>query len=585
MTRPIRPSFHQLSSVLLAAALATALFPATVFAAGGDDDIPGIVRVSPVSDTLTKSSDPIDVIQVNIGAGEIFTAETAFASRAWVAAELYAPGSTSISSDVSVAFSVPYTSTRDRLTYYSASGGTYYLVLYVPSDQYWISNTLAYTATYTATALTGDADVASAKAGLPGSGLSDSLNWQSDPNDVWSVDLVEGQELYVTMAPQSGRDFDLTLWGPGTTTVWGGDALTDYDWGSGTDSIRFFCPPAGDGTYYAEAFSTIDSGTYALSASVSSPNVPRVSGVDRWLTSVAISKSTFESASNVVLATGSDFPDALAASSLAGALDCPVLLVPSSSARWEQSLLPAAYEMERLGVDTIYVVGGEKAIPTSVSSFFEDFLGSVTVKRVASSNRYKTAVAVANTLFSIKASDTAFLVRGDDFADALAVAPYAFSQGIPVLLTRSKTLDASAANFIESRNITTVVVAGGPAAVSSAVSVAADRLNGGATTVVRRSGATRYDTALAVANYCVGSRGWGSWDFVGVATGLAFPDALSGAAATGERGGALLLTEPGKLSAPAYMGIAANDPDLAMLFGGPVALSETVKTRVQNLMP
>lgn len=585
MTRFAVPASRTFLRALLAAVIATALMPATALAAGGDDDIPGAVRVSPYVDSLNRTTDPIDVIQVSVGAGEIFTAELSFPSGAWVAGELYAPGATSITSDVSVAFSVPYSATKDRLSYYSASGGTYYLALYVPTAQYWTTSTLAYTATFSSSALSGDSDIASAKSGLPGTGLADSLDWRTDPNDVWSVDLVAGQELYLTLAPQVDRDFDLTLWGPGTSTVWGGDSLTDYDWGSGTDAVRLYCPPGGDGTYYAEAFSTIDSGTYALSGTITTPNVPRVSGADRWLTSVAISKSTFASASSVVLATGTEFADALAASSLAGALDCPVLLVPGSADNAEQLLLPAAYEMERLGVGTIYVVGGESAIPSAVSTFFKDFLGSVTVKRVSSSDRYRTALAVANELFSIESTDTAFLVRGDDFADALAVAPYAFSQGIPVLLTGSSTLDSSAASFIEARNIKTVVIAGGTAAVNPGVATAVSKLNGGTTTVVRRSGANRYDTALSVANYCVNTRVWGAWDYVAVATGTTFPDALSGAAATGKRGGTLLLTEPGRLSSPAYVGIAVNDPDVAMLFGGPAALSSAVKTSVQNLMP
>ncbi|HSQ22537.1 MAG TPA: cell wall-binding repeat-containing protein, partial [Coriobacteriia bacterium] len=84
----------------------------------------------------------------------------------------------------------------------------------------------------------------------------------------------------------------------------------------------------------------------------------RLAGTDRYATSAQISESTFKSASTVVLATGRNFPDALAAAPLAYQLDGPVLLV-------NEGVVPDAIldEIERLGATSAYIVGGTTAVP------------------------------------------------------------------------------------------------------------------------------------------------------------------------------------------------------------------------------
>ncbi|TLM78035.1 MAG: hypothetical protein FDZ70_04680, partial [Actinobacteria bacterium] len=75
-------------------------------------------------------------------------------------------------------------------------------------------------------------------------------------------------------------------------------------------------------------------GGYTLTATdLSSPtvDVEALAGVDRYGTAALVSASAFPTGSAAVLiATGANYPDALAAGSLAGAWDAPVLLVPSS---------------------------------------------------------------------------------------------------------------------------------------------------------------------------------------------------------------------------------------------------------------
>jgi putative cell wall-binding protein len=92
----------------------------------------------------------------------------------------------------------------------------------------------------------------------------------------------------------------------------------------------------------------------ALKPYATSGRVDRLWGSDRYATAVALSRSVYTSASTVYLATGLNFPDALAGAPLGG----PLLLVPGTSA--PQGVLD---EVRRLHPSRVVVLGG----PTTVS--------------------------------------------------------------------------------------------------------------------------------------------------------------------------------------------------------------------------
>jgi putative cell wall-binding protein len=86
-------------------------------------------------------------------------------------------------------------------------------------------------------------------------------------------------------------------------------------------------------------------------------------GVDRFATSAEVSKRNFPSSSKVFLVTGRDYPDGLAAGAPAGFNKAPVLLV-------DTTCIPAVVnqEINRLGAQTIIIVGGSAAISEAVAS-------------------------------------------------------------------------------------------------------------------------------------------------------------------------------------------------------------------------
>jgi lactocepin len=308
-------------------------------------------------------------------------------------------------------------------------------------------------------------------------------------------------------------------------------------------------------------------------------SVTRLSGANRYDTSLELSRSTFDTADTVVVATGEGYADALAASGLAGALEAPLLLTPRDSLYGG-----IATELGRLGATEVVVLGGEAAVSEGVLDSLAA-LGTVATRRVAGVDRYATAAAVAFEMESILGTalpTTAFVARGDGFADALAVSPFAYSQAMPVLLTRPGALPTQTAGALTSLGMSDVVVAGGTAAVSAAVASELDALVG---TVDRVAGPDRYATAVGIVEYGE-VRGWGSVDFVGIATGTGFADALGGGPVCGAGGGLLLLTPRDRLASSTRDLLYARDGAVQeiVVFGGAAAVGDAVFEELQSLI-
>ncbi|MCD2442567.1 cell wall-binding repeat-containing protein [Agromyces sp. SYSU K20354] len=93
-----------------------------------------------------------------------------------------------------------------------------------------------------------------------------------------------------------------------------------------------------------------------------SGDVVRLGGASRYETAIAISKHFFPTgADRVYLATGANFPDALAAAAAAGINHAPILLVPPTG------LTPALRaELTRLAPAQIHILGGTSAVSQGV---------------------------------------------------------------------------------------------------------------------------------------------------------------------------------------------------------------------------
>ncbi len=305
----------------------------------------------------------------------------------------------------------------------------------------------------------------------------------------------------------------------------------------------------------------------------------RVAGALRFDTAAQAALDAFPAgAATAVVAYGYDFPDALAASPLAGAVNGPILLT-------ETATLPRATAdaLTELGVTKVYIVGGTGVVSPAIETAIKA-LGAIEVERLSGANRYLTARMIADEAVALGASTAeAFLVRGDSFADALAVSSIAAQEKVPVLLTATAALSAEARGFFTTTGTDKVYITGGTGAVAPAVEAAVDALPG--VGVERWAGADRYLTGAVVVRNAMTTWAIPMVD-IGLASGENFPDALAGGAVMGYKHGLLLLTRPSMLSAPTASLITANKATIesAEFFGGTGALAPAIPTTVRQLL-
>ena len=317
----------------------------------------------------------------------------------------------------------------------------------------------------------------------------------------------------------------------------------------GSDPSAIAVDPATHTAYVVNAGS---SSVSVISRIVTGPAV-RLAGSDRFGTAVAISKTEFPNggAGAVVLARSDDYPDALVGAPLAAAKNAPLLLTSGTT-------LPDGTKAEIQRVlasgKPVYVLGGPKAVPTSIDSELTQL--GYTVTRYFGDNRFATAVKVADALGD---PGTVLLATGTNFPDALSAGVAAVKAGGVVLLTNGTALPTETASYL-SAHPGTVYAVGGPASK-------ADPL---ATAIV---GTDRFETAVDVA-----SKFFSSPSTIGFATGLSFPDALSGGALLGPASAPLLLVSTTSLpqSVTNYLALTHAAITKGYLFGGPNTVTSSV---------
>lgn len=201
--------------------------------------------------------------------------------------------------------------------------------------------------------------------------------------------------------------------------------------------------------------------------------VTRLAGENRYATAAAISAATYAPGVPVAyLATGLDFPDALAGAAVAGAGGAPLLLVTGSA-------VPAATaaELARLRPARIVLFG----TPGSVGEAVLAALGGYTtggVSRVAGTDRYSTAAAISAAA-NAPGVAVAYVATGLDFPDALAGAALAGMTRGPLLLVTLSDLPPAAAAELTRLRPARIVILGGSGVVGDAVQAQLPTFTGG----------------------------------------------------------------------------------------------------------
>jgi putative cell wall-binding protein len=394
----------------------------------------------------------------------------------------------------------------------------------------------------------------------------------------------------------AGSSVDKSVVGTASTTVdWGDKTPTTplaFDAKTGLPSTTTLSHSyTADGTYTVKV--TLDDGvgtvqppqTFTVTVSEKTGvQVLRAAGSDRYGTGLLISQhqwadtgvttDTRQQAKAVVLATGNDFADALVGGPLAKKSQGPLLLTDGSKTTVNADVLA---EIKRVlpKNGTVYLLGGDAALNAGIEAQLKGL--GYTTNRLAGQDRFQTSLKVAQ----VGMGDPAHLVvaRGDEgknrdgFADALAAGPYAADVwgggNSAVVLSNSTTFDPATKAYVQSK-----LKAGqqNVAAIGGQAVAAMGTITGSFGTYATAPGKDRYETAAMVAQAFETKAKNAP---IGIATGLQFPDALTGGAYMATIGGPLLLTDPTALSpatAAEIADVAKTTPQIS-IFGGEKAVS------------
>lgn len=350
----------------------------------------------------------------------------------------------------------------------------------------------------------------------------------------------------------------------------------------------------------------------------------RLGGSDRFATAEIIFEDEFGCVDDAIIARGDLFPDALAASYLAGNLGTGILL--TNPGQIPSSTLNA---LRAEGVDNVYIVGGTGAVSTAVENQLKATqryncgggpVGGTTpnlsVTRIGGANREETARLIAEFPglgnagtadydgtpadpdgTTCSAKKTAIVATSGNFPDALVAGTLAYQGGagvacgnngeIPLLLTHATALHNAAKSGLTNLGIEQALIMGGTGAISAGVEASIQALG---ITTKRFAGANRNQTATLFATFVIDFLAFDD-DDLSVARGDLFPDALAGGPHGGDLSQAIILTvTPTSLGtdSTAFLigsGAAfADTMDFFDVYGGTGAVSAGVLQEVLNAM-
>ncbi len=294
------------------------------------------------------------------------------------------------------------------------------------------------------------------------------------------------------------------------------------------------------------------------------PTVNRLAGQDRYETAATIAKQWSHS-DYAILVSGENYPDALASAPLAQKHQAPILLTTSDSLP-----APTKQALADLEVNQVIIVGGTGVIAPSMEAELQAM--GISTTRLAGQNRYETALKIADQVQS--SPSQLFVCTGDDFADALSVAPIAAMEQIPIILVSGDSLASSVQEYLDlnSAHITKTFVIGYSDVISDQVASQFPH-------VERIVGADKYARNIAVNenfNHLF------STEALCIASGEGFADALAGSALAAKQSQPILLVNNATPDTTEKYYQQLTNLDTIIVFGGTGIVADKV---MQDLNP
>lgn len=265
----------------------------------------------------------------------------------------------------------------------------------------------------------------------------------------------------------------------------------------------------------------------------------RISGANRYETAVKISNEVYSKSECAILANGHKFVDALPGATLANILKAPILLVSQNSVPIETK-----NELERLGVNKIYILGGKSTIDEKVeNSLIRD---GFDVIRIGGINRYETSELVFEE--AKKHGEINEVTIASNEADAVSSSGYRRNDKALILINNSNPSE-----FIKNLNIKKICL-GGFNSISEDTYAAINASK-------RIAGKDRFETAVNIAKES-------GKDSIILVNGYSFVDAFTGSTFAYQKGADILLADNIGLSKVTADYIGELKPEKIYTIGG-----------------
>ena len=242
----------------------------------------------------------------------------------------------------------------------------------------------------------------------------------------------------------------------------------------------------------------------------------------------------------------------------------------------ESGFLTNATEASKLNTDAYQ----EKIANAIVDGVMEYLINNVdsaslTGERIYGANRYATSYKLFEDGWTT--SDTAILVTGDDYPDALSAAPLAGKYDAPILLVQNKSLNSQQAlkDILINKGVKHAYIIGGTGVIPSIVE---DELNAIGITSKRLAGSSRYSTSVEVAKELGSSTGE-----VAIAYGEDFADGLSISSIAAAKGLPILLSETNSIPGSVKSYMNSNNISKTYIIGGEGVISNNVANQLVNV--
>ncbi|QQK08830.1 cell wall-binding repeat-containing protein [Miniphocaeibacter halophilus] len=270
--------------------------------------------------------------------------------------------------------------------------------------------------------------------------------------------------------------------------------------------------------------------------------IRRISGDNRYLTSVEFSRKNFSSSEFAVITSGQDFPDAISSGALAQILKAPILLVENNNISNE-----VREEIGRLGADKVYIVGGESKIKESLIKTL-----NIDYEILAGKDRYETSEKVLEKYEEISGveEENIIIAGGNNYPDALSASYLAKELKKPILLVNGENNYLNRAKY----------------AVGSLKSLNLKEFNGELI-----YGPDRYATSLAVMKY-LGKEN----NEILISSGIEYADALVASSI----GKPILLSDKEGFSREIIEYIGSLSPNNIIFMGGEKLLPKYLEDQI-----